>query len=136
MMQIAEKQTNPWSQACRLEDILPNTGVCCLLGKEQVAVFRVGEGELCYAIGNHDPFSRANVLARGLVGDRAGTLKVASPIYKQSFCLQTGVCLDDPAVRVPVYDVRVTDGIVELRRTATRALLSGNMGMLSEVQSV
>lgn len=135
MIHAAEKLETGWVRACRLDDILPNTGVCCLLGKEQVAVFRVGEGETCFAIGNFDPFSRANVLSRGIVGDRAGTLKVASPIYKQSFCLQTGVCLDDPAVRVPVYDVRVVNGFVELKRNATRMLSSGNMSVLSEVQS-
>jgi nitrite reductase (NADH) small subunit len=135
MMHAAEKAVSGWVQACRLDDIMPNTGVCCLLGREQVAVFRVGEGETCFAIGNFDPFSRANVLSRGIVGDRAGTLKVASPMYKQSFCLETGVCLDDPSVRVPVYDVRVVDGFVELRRNATRVLLGGNIGMLSEAQS-
>jgi len=43
------------------------------------------------------------------VGDRSGVPKVASPVYKQSFCLRTGSCLDDPGVGVPSYPVRIED---------------------------
>jgi nitrite reductase (NADH) small subunit len=103
--------TAGWIPVCRLEDIVPNTGVCALVEGAQVAVFRVGER--VYAIGNRDPFSGMGILSRGIVGDRDGVLKVASPLYKQSFALETGACLDDPAVRVPVYPCRVTDGVVE-----------------------
>ncbi len=135
MIQANEAKQEAWTRVCRLDDILPDTGVCCLLGTEQIAVFRVGEGHHCYALGNFDPFSRANVLARGILGDRAGRLKVASPIYKQSFCLETGVCLDDADVRVPTYDVRVTAGHVELRHPAMRTPRGGNIGALVEVRS-
>ena len=38
--------------------------------------------------------------------------KVASPIYKQSFDLRTGRCLDDPSVSVRTFPVRVSDGRV------------------------
>jgi nitrite reductase (NADH) small subunit len=103
-----------WQAVCDLEDIVPNTGVCALVGSEQVAIVRVGHGQDVYAIGNFDPFSKAFVLARGIVGDRAGVAKIASPIYKQSFDLRTGVCLDDPKVSVPVWRVRVRDGRVEV----------------------
>ena len=124
-----------WTRACRVSDILPYTGVCCRLDGEQVALFRVGQGEAVCAIGNFDPFSRANVMSRGIVGDRAGRAKVASPIYKQSFCLLTGVCLDDPAVSVPVYEARVVEGIVEIRRPATRPPRAGNMSLVTEGES-
>ena len=88
-------------RVCRLEDIVPDTGVCALVAGEQVAVFRVEEK--VYAVGNRDPFSRANVLSRGIVGDLKGELVVASPVYKQHFSLLTGRCLEDPSVSVPVY---------------------------------
>jgi nitrite reductase (NADH) small subunit len=48
------------------------------------------------------------------VGDRNGIPKVASPIYKQNFNLQTGECFDDPTVQLPVYPVRVADGQVQV----------------------
>jgi nitrite reductase (NADH) small subunit len=97
---------------CRLDRIRPDRGVCALVDGAQIAIFRVGDR--VFALGNHDPFSGAAVLARGLIGDRRGVLKVASPIYKQSFALETGVCLDDPAVSVPVYPCRVRGGVVEV----------------------
>jgi nitrite reductase (NADH) small subunit len=126
MMQAKEPNHDEWTRICELSDILPNTGVCVLFGGEQVAVFRVGAGETCFAIGNFDPFSRANVLSRGIVGDRQGRFKVASPIYKQSFCLKTGECLDEEGVSVPAYDVRVVaGGTVEVRRPTRKDRPSG-----------
>jgi len=92
-------------RVCRLDDIVPDTGVCALVGGEQIAVFRIQQE--VYAIGNRDPFSGANVLARGIVGDLNGELVVASPVYKQHFSLLTGRCIEDPSVSVPVYRARV-----------------------------
>ena len=103
-----------WVPVCRLEDIVPNTGVCALVGGSQVAVFRLDDDSV-YALSNHDPFSRANVLSRGIVGDLKGELVVASPVYKQHFALASGQCLEDPDVRVRVYPVRVDDGMVRVQ---------------------
>src|SRR5262245_19920184 len=67
-----------WVDVCQLEDIVPNTGVCALGSGRQVAVFRL-DGDSVYALDNYDPFSRVNVLSRGIVGDLKGELVVASP---------------------------------------------------------
>jgi nitrite reductase (NADH) small subunit len=99
---------------CRLEDIVPNSGVCALVGERQVAVFRLGDDSL-YAIGNHDPLSGANVLSRGIVGDLNGEPVVASPVYKQHFSLASGRCLEEPGVAVPVYAVRLEGAVVTVR---------------------
>ena len=72
-------------------------GVAALVDGEQVAVFRTADGDL-YAVSNSDPFSGAMVLSRGIVGSRGDRPTVASPVYKQVFDLETGQCLDDPAV--------------------------------------
>jgi NAD(P)H-dependent nitrite reductase small subunit len=96
---------------CRLEDIVPNTGVCALVHGRQVAVFRLGDDSV-FAVGNHDPYSRANVLSRGIVGDVKGEIAVASPVYKQHFSLVSGRCLEDPAVGIPVYRVRLGGGVI------------------------
>ena len=132
-MNGTEEQEEPWTRVCALAEIVPNMGVCCLVGGKQVALFRLEDGRL-FAIGNYDPFSKANVLSRGIVGDRNGRAKVASPIYKQSFCLATGECLDEPSVSVPAYEVRVRDEIVEVKEPITRPLRVGNSGLLSDLQ--
>jgi len=105
-----------WIDVCGVGDITPDTGVAVLVDDVQIAIVRVGEGaeEQFFAVGNYDPFSRAFVIARGIVGDRDGIPKIASPIFKHNFDLRTGQCLDDPEVRLPSYPVRVSNGRVEI----------------------
>jgi nitrite reductase (NADH) small subunit len=134
-MSKAESPETPWTRVCALSEIVPNTGVCCLVGREQVAVFRFGDADEVYAVSNFDPFSRANVLSRGIVGDKAGVPKVASPIYKQSFSLQTGECLDDPSVTLPTFQVRIQDENVEVREQVTQSLRSGNSDLVGIVRT-
>jgi nitrite reductase (NADH) small subunit len=99
-----------WTPACPYRYLIPNRGVGVLLdGGAQAALFRLDDGSL-HALGNIDPFTGAAVMSRGIVGDRDGRAMVQSPIGKQAFALDDGRCLDDPAVAVPVYPVRVTAG--------------------------
>jgi nitrite reductase (NADH) small subunit len=108
-----DNQPDNWTAICALDEIVPNTGVCALLGGEQVAVFRVNDaGQRVFAIGNFDPNSGANVLARGLVGSLGERIVVASPIYKQHFDLMTGECLEAPQHSVASYRARIADGKV------------------------
>jgi nitrite reductase (NADH) small subunit len=107
--------TQVWTTVCRLDQIEVEGGVAALVDGEAVAIFRTYDDEV-HAISNYDPFSRASVLARGIVGTRGDIPFVASPMHKQAFDLRTGQCLDDAAVRVPSYDVRVTEGRVLVGR--------------------
>jgi len=119
-----------WVDVCSIDDLVPDRGVCALVGTHQVAIFRVvvgagadGEAEdELFALSNFDPFSQAFVLSRGIVGSRGDRLKVASPIYKQSFDLRTGQCLDDADVTIATFDVRALDGRVEVGIPSPRAL--------------
>jgi nitrite reductase (NADH) small subunit len=103
-----------WQDVCSLDEILPGTGVAALVDGEQIALVKTRDGAL-YAISNFDPFSRAFVIARGIVGDRQGVPKIASPIYKQNFDLKTGECLDDSTVRLHVYPVRAVAGRIQVQ---------------------
>ncbi|MBX3652410.1 MAG: nitrite reductase small subunit NirD [Burkholderiales bacterium] len=102
-----------WTAVCALDDIMPDSGVCALVGGRQVAVFRVS-GDQVYALANHDPFSKANVMSRGIVGDLKGERVVASPVYKQHFSLATGQCLEDSTVKLETFAVRVNNNIIEV----------------------
>ena len=104
---------------CRLDDIVPDTGICALVAGEQVAVFRINQE--IYAIGNRDPFSGANVLSRGIVGDLNGELVIASPVYKQHFSLLTGRCIEDPSVSVPVYRAQVEGADIQILLNGRKA---------------
>jgi nitrite reductase (NADH) small subunit len=104
-----------WTTACTYDRLMPNRGVGVLLADgTQVALFRLDDGSL-RAVGNIDPFSGAAVISRGIVGDRGGRATVQSPIKKQAFGLDDGVCLDDADVALAVYPTRVTaDGTVQI----------------------
>ena len=102
-----------WTAVCRYDDLLPERGACALVDGQQVALFRTYDGEV-YALSNYDPFGKAFVLSRGIVGTRGGAPTVASPLYKHVFDLRNGQCLDDPAVAVPVVAVRRRDDVIEV----------------------
>lgn len=103
-----------WQTICRVDDLQPNSGVCALVKGAQVAIFYLPKQAAIYALNNFDPFGKANVLSRGVIGDLNGQPVVASPLYKQHFNLETGVCLEDAAVRIPAYPVRILNGCVEV----------------------
>ncbi|MFF4248326.1 nitrite reductase small subunit NirD [Streptomyces sp. NPDC001822] len=95
-----------WLTVCDSALLTPGRGVAALLPDgRQVALFMDRAGR-AYAIDNRDPFTGAYVLSRGLLGSAGGRPFVASPLLKQRFDLETGACLDDDDVSVPVYPVR------------------------------
>jgi nitrite reductase (NADH) small subunit len=106
------KQVSNWQAVCASSELASGLGIRALLDGNQVAIFKLKEK--LYALDAIDPFSNAAVIARGLVGDLKGQLVVASPLYKQHFNLETGVCLEDESVSLKVYPVREQAGQVEL----------------------
>src|SRR5262245_59573807 len=111
---IVKTSETRWHSICPLESILPFTGVAALVDGKQIAIFRLPDSKV-YAISNFDPFSNAFVISRGIVGDRNGELKVASPIYKHNFNLITGQCFDLPSVVLPVWSARVVNDFVQVK---------------------
>ncbi|MCW8329741.1 nitrite reductase small subunit NirD [Photobacterium sp. SDRW27] len=103
-----------FEQVCDITDITPGTGVCALIGGQQVAVFRPSEEEQVFAISNMDPFARSNVLSRGLICEHQGELWVASPLKKQRFNLSSGICMEDERFNIKAFEARVTDSKVEI----------------------
>lgn len=99
--------TDGWLAVCDLELLSPGRGVAVLLPDGEQAALFLDRSGVVRAISNRDPFSGAYVLSRGLLGSAGGRPFVASPLLKQRFDLETGRCLDDEEVSVPVYAVRV-----------------------------
>ena len=106
-----------WIDICSTDDLQADSGICALVGEQQVAIFYLPKEEVVYAINNYDPFGKANVLSRGLIGDLNGEPMVASPLYKQHFNLKSGVCFEDDNVKVETYAIRMANGRVEVSIT-------------------
>ncbi|WP_025885142.1 nitrite reductase large subunit NirB [Asaia prunellae] len=108
-----------WQALCDESDLVPNSGVVAWWEGSQIAIFFLPATTLSsarvFAIDNHDPFSKANVIGRGILGDLKGEIVVASPLYKQHFRLRDGICLEDERVSLRVWDTRIVEGRVEIR---------------------
>ncbi|MEQ4254525.1 nitrite reductase small subunit NirD [Pseudomonas syringae] len=106
-----------WQTLCGRADLVANSGVVAWLDGAQVALFYLPEsaqGEQLFAIDNRDPKSGANVIGRGLIGQIAGELVIASPLYKQHFRLHDGSCIEYPEQRLDVWPVRLKGDQVEI----------------------
>jgi nitrite reductase (NADH) small subunit len=118
VVHVTREADEEWQPVCRLEDLEAERGATALVHGQAVVLFRTRDDEV-HALGNHDPFARTSVLARGIVGSRGDVGFVASPVHRHAFDLRTGRCLEDAEVGVPVYGVRVVDGVVLVGRRKT-----------------
>lgn len=103
-----------WKDICKIDDILPETGVCALLGDEQVAIFRPYHSD-----GVCDQQHRSVLrVQRAVTRADCGTPRRAvgrQPAEKQRFRLSDGLCMEDEQFSVKHYEARVKDGAVQLR---------------------
>lgn len=112
--ELAPIDTTDRLAAVPLADLAPEQGAAVLLPDgTSAALFLLHDGTVC-AVGNLDPFYGAPVICHGIVGDRAGSPTVASPLGKQVFCLRTGQCLEDRRVSLLVFGVQIHDGVISL----------------------
>ncbi|MEN5028056.1 nitrite reductase small subunit NirD [Pseudomonas sp. Ps21-P2] len=110
-------KTQVWRAVCTREDLVLNSGVVALVGTAQVALFYVasiGGAAQLFAVDNRDPVTGVNVIGRGLIGSLGGDLVIASPLYKQHYRLKDGTCLEDAALRLRTWPVRLVGDVVEI----------------------
>ena len=100
-----------WQPVCPLADLRADRAAPALVHRPGLAIFRLADDRV-FALGNHDPFAKASVIAKGIVGLRGDVPFVASPSHRHAFDLRTGKCLDDPGAAVPAYDVKIVEGRV------------------------
>jgi nitrite reductase (NADH) large subunit len=92
-----------WVQVGKTWNFPHDGGAAVKYGKTQIAVFNFASRNEWYATQNMCPHRREFVLSRGLIGDASGKPKVACPLHKKTYSLETGKCTtagDDYSVRV------------------------------------
>ena len=109
--------TATWQTVCRVDQLPVERGVAALVDGQQLALVRSADGTV-YAVAHRDPYSNANVIARGIVGsilvDGSEVPTIASPMFKQVFDLRDGHALADPAVTLGSWPVRTVDGLIQV----------------------
>ena len=99
-----------------INNVPENGGTTFKYGKHQIAVFNFTDNDQWYATQNLCPHKREMVLSRGLLGDTQGSPKVACPLHKKTFSLETGEGLSDPDYSIQTFPVKLDgqDILVEL----------------------
>jgi len=103
-----------WVKVGKVEDFPYDGGAAVQYGNAQIAVFNFASRGEWYASQNMCPHMRDMVLARGLIGDQQGNPKVACPMHKKTFSLETGECLSGENFRVRTFPVKIEKGFVYL----------------------
>jgi nitrite reductase (NADH) large subunit len=108
---VAERETR-WVALADAADVPQEGGIAVRYGRVQLAIFNFTDRGGWYASQNMCPHRKDMVLARGLIGDQGGTPKVACPMHKKTFALDTGKCLSDDAYSIATFPVKVEAGRV------------------------
>jgi nitrite reductase (NADH) large subunit len=111
-----------WVKVGRVSDFPVDGGRAIKYGRAQVAVFRFEGRGAWYACQNLCPHKKEMVLSRGIIGDQRGVPKVACPLHKKTFSLESGACLSGEDYQVRVFPVRVEADEVYLELPAEEEL--------------
>jgi NAD(P)H-dependent nitrite reductase small subunit len=96
-----------WVEVGSTSDFLPNVGTPILFGDSQLAVFNNEMRGEWYATQNMCPHKQAFVLSQGIIGDAEGTPKVACPLHKKTFSLETGEQIGDDNLNILTFPVKL-----------------------------
>jgi nitrite reductase (NADH) large subunit len=96
-----------WIQVGHVADFPKDGGAAIKYGDVQIAVFNFTSRGQWYACQNMCPHKKAFVLARGIVGTHGETPKVACPLHKKSYSLETGACVSGDDFAVKVFPVKI-----------------------------
>jgi nitrite reductase (NADH) small subunit len=113
-----------WHDVGSLEELERDGRVVARVGGREIGVLADGDTGALYAIRNRCPHPGAP-LCRGTLRERlsgppgryelSGRTALRCPWHGWEFDAETGRCVDDPALRVAVYPVRVERGRLLVR---------------------
>ena len=96
-----------WFKAASI-DAFPKDGGACVKYKDlQIAVFNFERLNTWYACQNLSPEKNEMVLSRGMIGDHNGIPKIACPLHKKTFSLETGENLNGDLPPIAIYPIKV-----------------------------
>jgi nitrite reductase (NADH) large subunit len=101
-----------WVAVGHVDNFPIDGGVTVKYGKSQIAVFNFASRGQWYATQNMCPHKKAFVLSRGIVGSVGAEPKIACPLHKKTFSLETGESLQGEEYRIKTFRVKVENGHV------------------------
>lgn len=101
-----------WFKAAHMSAFPKDGGACIKYKNLQIAIFSFNRKQKWFACQNICPHKMEMVLSRGLLGDEAGIPKVACPLHKRTFSLETGENLNGDLNPIAIYPVKIEDEYV------------------------
>lgn len=109
---VALEDVKVWFRAASIDAFSENGGACVKYKDKQIAVFNYKRKNAWYACQNLCPHKMEMVLSRGMLGDDKGVPKIACPMHKKTFSLETGENLNGDIDAIATYPVKVEEGFV------------------------
>ena len=109
---VSPEKVKVWFKAATVSAFPKNGGACIKYKDKQVAIFSYDRKGKWYACQNLCPHKMEMILSRGMIGDEQGIAKVACPLHKRTFSLETGENLNGDLPAIAIYPVKIEDGFV------------------------
>jgi nitrite reductase (NADH) large subunit len=103
----AEHAKPEWVKVGAVADFPKDGGAAIKYGDVQIAVFNFTSRGEWYACQNMCPHKKAFVLSRGIIGTQGEMPKVACPLHKKAFSLQSGDCVSGDDLSLKVFPVKI-----------------------------
>ncbi|QDO93876.1 nitrite reductase small subunit NirD [Formosa sediminum] len=109
---VKESDVKIWFKAAPVEAFPKDGGACVKYKDLQIAVFNFSRLNTWYACQNLSPEKKEMVLSRGMLGDYKGIPKIACPLHKKTFSLETGENLNGDLDPIAIYPVKIENNVV------------------------
>jgi len=103
-----------WVDVGAVADFPKNGGAAVKVGKSELAVYQHNAVGKWYATQNSCPHKQLQVLSRGLIGLAGDVPKIACPIHKNTYNLETGKGISNPGLNVAVFEAKTENDRVLL----------------------
>ncbi|NJB36516.1 MULTISPECIES: nitrite reductase small subunit NirD [Croceivirga] len=111
-IKTAPAEVTTWFKAASVNDFPKDGGACVKYKDKQIAVFNFERLNQWFACQNLCPHKLEMVLSRGMIGDHQGIPKVACPLHKKTFSLESGENLNGDLPAIATYPVKIEAGFV------------------------
>ena len=128
---IFVKSQKSWVEVGSTSAFLANVGTPILYGDSQLAVFNNEQRGEWYCTQNMCPHKQAFVLSQGMIGDASNVPKVACPLHKKTFSLESGEQLGEDGLNILTFPVKIEGGkvMVELPAVPELDAILGTNGL-------
>merc|ERR1712190_571092 len=101
-----------WRDVGLADDYIKGGGFAAKVSNSELAIFHHAALDKWYATQSSCPHKQLRVLSRGLIGLHGDAPKVACPIHKTTYNLETGKGISNAGLNIATFDVKVKDGRV------------------------